>query len=362
MFNFFDLDVKRAVVHEIFEKESGQPNSTINESDDLMELDETVVYTILERLSSASEKVNKTFDLMIGDSHDESFFGLGSSFKHLDDEDFIHRTKIIANKLAVAQTSSRIPGGYLVVIDANRRETDKQVSIAIKAELHDALILHEGSMRLLDHVFLSPSQKLFKFGLIYELEQEEIDERGLELDHPNSTWAALVYDDQFRIDSKPAEYFYKEFLGLSTIGNGIIQTKRFYDKTNKFIQDYYEDYETREDMLSKLHDVITDTSNETIVPKSFSNNITGTSELKKQFENEVIERLPENIENNPTLVRSNLNKKTITFPGNLRIVGPIDNMDTNIEIIKNKDDLNNLVTDHPNYTIIKVAGKPYSND
>lgn len=362
MFNFFDLDVKRAIAHEIFQKEPGQPNSVVIESENLLELDENVIYTILERLSTASEKVNKTFDLMIGDSHDESFYGLTSSFKFLDDTEFISRTKLIANKLAEAQTSSRIPGGYIVVIDAKRRESEKQVSIVIKAELHDALILYESSMRLLDHVFLSPSQKLFKFGIIYELEDAEIEEREPQLQFPNNKWSALIYDDQFRVDSKPAEYFYKDFLGFTTIGNGIIQTKRFFDKTNKFIHDYYEDFETKEDMLTRLHDVFVDQNLEKITPKSFVNNITGTADLKQQFENEVINKLPENIENNPVLVRSNLNRKNITFPGDIKVAGPVDNIETNLEIIKDNDDLKSLDANHPNYTIVKIAGKPYSSD
>ncbi|MDC1068641.1 nucleoid-associated protein [Candidatus Kapabacteria bacterium] len=362
MINFFDLDIKRAAVHRLIEKDAGQPHASIVESNELLALDENVVYTMLERLSKAAEKKNKTFDLSINDTHQSSFFGYASEISELDDNLFIRHSIKISQLLAQAQVSSRFPGGYVVVLDAVKSNSKNKVCIVVKAELHDALIYYEDSLRLLENVFMSPSQKLFKFGMIYQYDEHEKLDLQDNLEFPNDSWGAMIYDEQFRIDSKPAEYFFKDFLGFSTDSNGLIQSKRFYDKTENFIQNYYEDFNEKQDMLTRLNETFIMDDQQEIETKNFSERLLGKEELKKQYENEVVAKIPEKIEKNPQLIKSNLSSKKITFPGNIKISGPTNNVEANVEIITDDEDLKNLTTLSSSYTIIKVAGKPYTKD
>lgn len=362
MINFFDLDIKRAAVHRLIEKDSGTPHATIVESRELLKLDENVVYTMLERLSKAAEKKSKTFDLAIDQTASSSFFGYASEISELDDNLFVNHSIKIAQLLAMAQVSSRFPGGFVIVLDAEKSNTKKKVSIVIKAELHDALIYYDDSLRLLENVFMSPSQKLFKFGMIYEYDEHEKEELPEGLEFPNNDWGAMIYDEQFRIDSKPAEYFYKDFLGFTTETNGLIQSKRFYDKTENFIQNYYEDFADKQDMLTRLNETFLVDEKPNIDTKDFSEKLLGKEELKKQYENEVAAKIPEKIEKNPQLLKSNLSSKKITFPGNIKISGPANNVDANIEIIDNEEDIKNLTSFSSSYTIIKIAGKPYTKE
>lgn len=360
MINFFDLNIKRTAVHRLIAKEPGQPYAQIIESENLLNLDENVAYTILERLSNASEKKNKTFNLSIADTADSSFFGFAKEFSVLNDQSFLSHSVKISQKLAIAQTSARLPGGYVIVIDAEKNNSKNRVAIVIKAELHDALIFYQDSLRLLEDVFLSPSQKLFKFGVLHEYDEHEKVELHVNLEYPNDSWGGMLYDEQFRVESKPAEYFYKDFLGFGTERNGEIQSKRFYDKTENFIKNYYEDYVEKKEMLSKLNDTFTKEESQELSANEFSNKLIGSDELKKQYDNEVSSKMPEIIKKNPSLIRNSLVSKRINFPGNVKITGPAENIDSNVEIIDSDEDLKNISTMSSSYTIIKIAGKPFS--
>jgi hypothetical protein len=63
----------------------------------------------------------------------------------------------------------------------------------------------------------------------------------------------LLLDNQFRIDSKPAEYFYKDFLGFSVENNPKIQSKRFYEATENFIMNSIDSLDQKNTMLDALH-------------------------------------------------------------------------------------------------------------
>ena len=75
---------------------------------------------------------------------------------------------------------------------------------------------------------------------------------------PNDLLIAYLFDDQFRADSKPAEYFYKEFLGFSVDQNSKIQSSRFFEKTAGFIKDNFENYELQNNLLKALSLEFTD--------------------------------------------------------------------------------------------------------
>lgn len=362
MLNLFNLNFKRAIVHTIFAKEEGQENSLLVDNDSLITIDENVSYTFSERLSKALEKQTKTFKLTIEDVHSTSFFGISKDLNEKSDEEFIENSKRIALLLAQAQTSSRHSGGYLIVIDAEMDSNQNKVVIVIKAELQDALVFYENDIKLIQNLFLSPAQKMFKFAIMYQRTEDEIETIPENFTEPNIEWGSILFDEQFRIDSKPAEYFYKDFLGFTTIDNAPIQTKRFFNKTEQFVQNYIEDYDKKNEILNKLTDSLIDELNPAINPLMFSDELFEKEELKEQYKNEVITTLPENINKDNLLIRSNLNNKKIIFPNNIKVSGPVDYMDINVEIINSEEEFKNLSINQTNYTIIKVVGKPYSKE
>ncbi len=362
MLNLFDLNFKRGIVHTIFEKEAGQEHALLVDSESLISIDENVSYTISERLSKATEKQTKTFKLTIDETSSTSFFGIASEIGLQSEDEFIDSSKRIALLLAQAQTSSRHSGAYLIVLDAESNNTGKRVLIVIKAEMQDALVYYENDLKLIQNLFLSPAQKMFKFCVLYQREPSEIGDLPESYREPDIEWGTILFDEQFRIDSKPAEYFYKDFLGLTTINNAPIQTKRFFDKTEQFVKNYYEDYSKKDEILGKLNDTLMNEANIDIQLDDFINESIEKEELKQQYKNEVASGMPRKFQKDNALIRSNLNNKKISFPNNIKVSGPIDFMEFNVEIIDSEEELRNISTNQSSYTILKITGKPYSNE
>ena len=160
-------------------------------------------------------KTSKAFELEIENTTGESFFSIASELHNQNNDNFIANTREIAGLLAKNQKRTSIPGGYLLIMDCIDNEAELPVCIVIKAEPHEALqftnVGGHSQVSLLKQVFLSPSQKLYKIGILYA-------KSAIENDNKNDQYGCFLYDDQFRAESHPAEYFYKDFLGF-TIGN-----------------------------------------------------------------------------------------------------------------------------------------------
>jgi hypothetical protein len=203
---------------------------------------------------------------------------------------------------------------------------------------------------------------MFKFCILYQREINEIADLPDNFREPDIEWGSILFDEQFRIDSKPAEYFYKDFLGLTTINNAPIQTKRFFDKTEQFVKNYYEDYNKKEELLGLLNDTLTSEANLDIQVDTFINESIDKEELKLQYKNEVASGMPAKFKKDNSLIRSNLNNKKISFPNNIKVSGPIDFMELNVEIIDTEEKLSTISTNQSSYTIIKISGKPYATE
>jgi len=360
MVNFYDLNIKRVIMHTVLSKDVGQEHALAMESQELLEVDETAMYTLLERLSEASEKKTKAFNLELGATHQSSFWGYAKDLRESSDPQFIQYTQKITQLLAQAQTSSSFPSGYLLIIDATTGE-DKEVVIAIKAELQNAFIYHDSSLQLLENVFLSPSQKLFKFGVVYKYDDYDKQELKDDLEESNNEWGCFLFDDQFRAESKPAEYFYSDFLGFTVEHNPKIQTKKFYEATEIFIQNYVDNLDDKKEMFEKLDHEFNFNEEPNLSPNQFASSNFKT-DLKDQYNNEIVKYLPKEIVKDATLISSNLKSKKITFPSNIKVSGPQSAMETNVQVLTNNEELKDLNLSQSSYTIVKIMGKPYSKE
>ena len=258
----------------------------------------------------------------------------------------------------MSQTRNNIPGGYIIIIDAIDEETNLAIYIVIKAEPHQVLLYDNSTgiskIELLDRVFLSPSQKLFKLAILFEnqLLQDEAS--------ANENYGCFLFDDQFRTDGHPAEYFYKDFLGFSVGKNAKIQSKLFFDKTETFLLDNVPDYETKNELLTVLKTQFTADQNETITPSIFNNNFL-PEPLRNLYTEQIIPSLAPSFVKDQTLLRSKLHNKKIVFPNNIKISGPDELFDQHVEVISD-DDLQNLDSLDGQYTILKIMGKPFQHD
>jgi hypothetical protein len=359
MIDFNNLLVNRLIIHTINVKLDGQDNATVDASNEVVEIDGSVLDIIKDRLINAAGRNSKAFELEIENSSPNSFFLLSKDISSLNEDDFIERTIDIARLLAESQRKVSIPGGYLLIMDCLDSDNNFPVIIVIKAEPHEALQFSaEGRhnyVNVLRKVFLSPAQKLYKIGILFQ----KNNEKDLDL---NQQFGSFLYDDQFRADNHPAEYFYKDFLGLTMSKNAKIQSQRFYDKSKDFIITRVDDTKVKMALLSALKNEFLINQSVTINPFNFANTYIPSQEgLRDYYIANVCQELQFSIVKDDTLLRTRLNKRKIDFSSNINLSGPEDTFDDNVEII-NEETISGLDASNSEYTIIKILGKPYSSN
>ena len=358
MINFFDVNFNRIIVHKIVLKTKDTDTGNTLLADTLVVVSPQTVQTIQDRLYDAAAS-SKYFQLTIEDSTESGFFGYAKDLSDCNEQRFIEYTGKMAELMADSMKTGAIPGGYLIVVEGKTDRTDKKVIVAIKAEMHDVMSFKNNEINLIEDVFLSPSKKFFKFGVLFEYNEPQ-KEDFTEFEFPNNLWGAFIFDQQFRPESSLAEYFYRDFLGFTTEKNPKIQSRRFYNETEKFILDNVLELNTKKDMLNLLdYEFTQNTGENDISPRTFADTYIHDEVLNQEYKEDIAEYLPAIIEKDSSLIKSKLFNKRINFPNNIKIAGSKDAIDANVEIISNEEDLRELSTLQDGYTIIKIKGRPY---
>lgn len=179
----------------------------------------------------------------------------------------------------------------------------------------------------------------------------------------NHQYGTLLFDDQFRPDGHPAEYFYEDFLGFSANTNNKIQSKRFYHKTELFIYREVDDLSRRADLLSALRNQFTVGQRSTISPAQFGRDfISLDGGLRDKYTEDVCSELPNAFGVDDTLIKSKITKRQMGFPNKIKVVGPEDVFDGHVEVVDSEESMRNININSGGYTILKISGKPYSQN
>lgn len=361
MINFFEIDIRRAACHGIDPKKTGLEHATVLVDNQLCDISQEVFELIKDRLAKAAERETKAFQLEIEYTNQASFFGLCHDLKNQSDEEFLNRSQEIAHLLAEAQTKNTIPGGNLIFLEAVDQR-GRTAYIVIKAEtifaLRYEIINRQSKVRMIQDLFMSQQQKMYKFGIIYERGDEE-KELYKELAEPNFEFGCFLFDDQFNVGSKLAEYFYKDFLGFSIDSNPKIQSKKFYVNTENFIKSNLETQSEKEELLKVLKlEFLDHDESDKITPKDFADLYIHEPAVNSLYHNEIAQYLPDIIMKDTSLIKNNLQRKKYAFPNDIVITGPNNTFDINVKIVKSMDDLKDVDFSNRDYTIVKILGKP----
>lgn len=359
MIEFNNLKINRFIIHTIIAKQNSNDSAKIEASNEISSINTDVLEIFRNRLIAAAGRNSKAFELEIEDSTANSFFELSKNIFDHDDEKFILKTTEIAELLAQSQRKVSIPGGFLIILDCLNEVNNLPVIIVIKAEPHEALQFSnfngQTQVNVLEKVFLSPSQKLYKIGMIYKKTNQDVGDL-------NEKFGFFLYDDQFRTDNHPAEYFYKDFLGFTVGNNSKIQSQIFYKKTEDFIKRYI-DNNSKNLLLLELKNQFLLNQNSTINPINFANTyIPIANDLRDKYIREVCHDLPHSIVKDISLISKKLTNRIINFPNKINLSGPEEDFDSRVEIIEDTD-LNRIIDlNISEYTILKILGKPYFQD
>jgi len=359
MVNIANLNFKRLIMHQVFRKENGQPHATVEPATKTFTIDDDAKDILRERLSNSAGKNSKAFELEVGNSSPNTFYAIANSIKGKSDAVFITKSTKITHLLAETQTSSNMPGGYLLVIEAQEKQDNRFVIIIIKAELHEAFrkekVKGETVLKVLKDIFLSPSQKLFKIGILYE----KLNPATVA---PNDTYGCFLFDDQFRRSTKPAEYFFKDFLGFDVSRNAKIQSQLFYDQTYNFIKANFTDAKQKLDLIQELRNLFSVNQETVITPAEFSNTYFAEPAIRDLYSNQVLVNFHASIVKDSTLIDYELNHKKLNFPNKIKVTGPETDFDQAVTLINTKELYKDINPESADYTILKISGQPFINE
>lgn len=218
MINFSNLNIKRAIMHQILGKTNYNENAHCEFSDELLDINAETECILKQRLMSALGRNSKSFELTMSDDSEGSVFSYMKNMRELDEGAFIESSKTISEHLAASSNKGGIPGGFLLFLDCEY--DNKPIYILIKAEPHDAIsVIHHQAQALRD-IILSPTQKLYKAFCMVQKNQQ----------YGKDDFTYLLFDNQFASGCTLARYFYKDFLGLTLKDNSVLLTKLFYDR------------------------------------------------------------------------------------------------------------------------------------
>jgi hypothetical protein len=358
MINFFDVNFDRIAVHKILPKSKGTDSGQVIHTNELMDVSPNTVQIIQDRLYDAAMS-SKYFQLAIDDHTESSFYGYAKDLHGSDDKKYIDYTGKIAELLADSMVTGTIPGGYLMIVQGLTDRTGKRVIVAIKADVHDVITVNGNAIDIIEEVFLSPSKKFLKFGVLFEYnEPQKEDFQDFEI--PNNDWGVFIFDQQFRPESTLAEYFYSDFLGLTAEYNGKIQSSRFYKETENFILKNVLDLGDKTDLLNLLDYEFTQNTNENdLSPRVFADAYIHDEALNQEYKGHVADYLPMAFEKDSSLIKSKLFNKKVEFPNGIKLAGSKDAIDANVEFITTQEQFKELAVNQDGYTIIKIKGKPY---
>lgn len=341
------LNIIRVVMHKIIPKRTRMDEHVeIEATEHLVELDNSIKDIIKKRLIDSCGRQGKSFLLGISNVEGGSCFSLIKNLCGMSDVDFLKQSVAIAELLASAQDKrNSIPGGYFILVDA-RKPDGLPVYIILKAEKQDALSETENSVKAAQNIFLSPAQKMYKAAIF--------EQTGIADELTQAHFNAYLFDSQFNSGTRLAEYFYKEFLGLTIEGNSEVQTRMFYDSFSSTITTVYkEDVDARNECFNLLQAEMNN-QERSIDPSEVIRRIVPEGQ-RDEFISKVGNRFPNPFLKDRQLLQHKLSNKSMYLTSSIRILAPAISFDN--DMITISDDEND-----PTIKIVRIRTHAVNNE
>lgn len=160
---------------------------------------------------------------------------IGSQLMYATDVDFLTNSQTFANQLVRIQANFDLAASKLIVISGRMGLAQHRYVAVIKADLQDGFADDdENGTALLQNLFLTPTQRLFKIGLLEEVVAEPANDEGMrnEENFRVHLFDYLVTTFETR---NAAHYFYSQFLGSDMLHSQKKITRDFFELSSKFI-------------------------------------------------------------------------------------------------------------------------------
>lgn len=315
-------DITRVIAHTIHPK-TPTVDAYATHLSSVLSFSQSEKDILINRLQDALANSKKTFKLEFEDLSNESIYHKLSNDLPLNDTEFVNYSTDLADELAEAHFRIKIPGGYCL-IGEGKTNNDEYFFFTIKAELQEVFSIQGANLNLIKNVFLSPAKDFYKIGFFIQ--------RG-------TSFIPFMYDDQFSLQKKDlTEYFYGQFLGLTTDKNDSLKSKNFFSDTKDFIETNVSNTKDRIGLLKALTVLYREDTTGVLSPRIFSDTYF-EGELKTKFEEIINSKYPHSFTKDISLIDRRLELQRLSIPLTyaLSIVGNSDSLE-DVEIINDPSD------------------------
>lgn len=321
--------INRVIAHEIQPKTEKKDAYAVTR-DELLVFNKAEKDILINRIGEAISNTTKTFQLDYEDRSDESLYAVLKDYDSITKKKFIDYSSDMANKLADAHFRIKIPGGYCLVGDG-MTSSKKMFFFVIKAELQEVFNIEKNTLKVIKNVFLSPAKDFYKIGFFIQ---------------SGKSFIPFMYDDQFSLQKKDlTEYFYSNFLGLTTDKNDKLKTKNFYEDTKHFIETNIDNMKDRMGLIKALTVLYREEATGLISPKEFSDKYF-EGPIKADYDRKIIqEKYPHSFTKDTSIIENRLELQRISIP-----------LSYSLSIVGNSSDLADvdIISDPDNQTLRKI--------
>ncbi|WP_419403815.1 nucleoid-associated protein [Stenotrophomonas rhizophila] len=259
-----NLLIDDIVSHRVFARDSNKVVKPPHLKDVMMILPPEGVDALQQRLTRALGNRSHGIELSIEKVDQESFLQLGAhAIATTGKPDFIANSKLMTSKLSEAQASTSGLSGMVFVIRGRMGVTPRRFVAVIKAELHDGFGTaddgEDAEVTYLKNLALTPSQRLYKVGLL--LEQVPVPSFGVGK-YDVSNYRCFLFDHLITATEtrSAAAYFYQAFLGMGIQKSSKKLTQDFYEYVDTFVKSSALDEEGRWELKEALRVELRSTS------------------------------------------------------------------------------------------------------
>ena len=358
---FYGLKIKKLVLHEIFQggnddtRKSPKFNSKLANltKDEISVLEQRVLLSLSKTSSSIETDIhnplyNSAF-LKVIDYFKTAYIKSNTSAQDKDNK-FLEISKHLTNDLSKACTRPVIPGGVVIIFTGRTGIKNNRYFAIIKAEKQDGFTMEENNsemvMKLINDLFLTQNQKLYKIAIYIEKEEREYTNLPLDI---NDNFITYLYDKNVSASSTSqlADYFYHAFLDWEIKQDNKQYTTQFYDETLKFINATNLTDEEKVQYATALHTYLLLDKTNTLNVYDFASTYLPDDFIDDYINHISSQGIPtRNIVKDTSMLSSKLKKRNMYFSSQVKISAPS----------KDFNDIIKISNEEPGVTTIKIKG------
>lgn len=262
-FDCSNMVIDRVVIHQIFCRGPDKKIPPPSLETSLLALPQDGKDALQKRVTSALSSKSHGVEMSIESATADSFLQHAADAIFADDSEFVETSHKLAWLLTKAQGTTSAPAGGLVVLSGKVGAFPKRFLAVIKADAHDGFgaagSAGASSVTYLTRLLLTPTQKLYKVGLLLE---ETSGPRKAKGTYQAGNYRAFLFDHLITgVETKEAAaYFYSSFLGMDIQKSARKLTQDFFEHTIAFIESAPVDESERAGMKEALRTELRNTN------------------------------------------------------------------------------------------------------